>query len=70
MKANEQTWTAFLDPQYSVLGLPHGLGRDGARYLDVATGWQGSRRIRAAFQGASPSRAAEVSPSDDEESSP
>jgi hypothetical protein len=70
MKANEQTWTASLDPEYSVLGLPHGLGRDGARYLDVATGWQESRRIRAAFEGASPSRPAEVTPNDDEEKSP
>jgi hypothetical protein len=49
MKANE-TWTAILDPQYSVLPLPRGLGRDGARYLDIVTGWQGSRRNRHAFE--------------------
>jgi len=41
MKEIEQTWTAVLDPQYSVLGLPHRFGNDGGRYLDVVTGWQG-----------------------------
>jgi len=50
MKANDKIWTAFLDPEYSVLGLPPGPGRDRVWYLEIATGWQGSRRIRAAFE--------------------
>ena len=41
MKANDQAWTVFLDPDYSVLGLPSSPGRNGVRYLDVVTGWQG-----------------------------
>jgi len=60
MKANE-TWTAILDPQYSVLPLPPGLGRDGARYLDIATGWQGSRRNWPAFERCSISAEREAS---------
>ena len=62
MKANEQIWTAILDPRYSVLALPHGLGRVGARYLDIATGWQGSRRNRR-FRAALASTSAEVTSS-------
>ncbi len=42
MKANDQTWMAYLDPEYSVLGLRQTPGHDVVRYLDVATGWQGS----------------------------
>ncbi len=49
MKANDKNWTTFLDPGYSVLALPQGLGRNGFRYLDVTTGWQGSRRVWPAF---------------------
>ncbi len=51
MKANDQTWTMFLDPDYSVLGLSSGPGRNGVQYLDVATGWQGSRWIWPALDG-------------------
>jgi hypothetical protein len=51
MKANDRSWTAILDPRYSVLALPHGLGRVGARYLDIATGWQESRRNRPSRSG-------------------
>ncbi len=56
MKANEQSWTAILDPRYSFLALPHGLGRVGARYLDIATGWQGSRRNRPSRPGCDEAR--------------
>jgi hypothetical protein len=51
MKAIDKTWSAFLDPEYSVLRLPHGLGRDGALYLDVTTGCHASRRIWTALEG-------------------
>ena len=49
MKAIDKTWKAILDPGYSVLGLPHGVGRNDALYLDVVTGWQGPRRSWPAF---------------------
>jgi hypothetical protein len=48
MKVNDAYWTPFLDPEYSVLGLPRGLGGQGIRYLDFTTGWQGSRWVWAA----------------------
>ncbi len=41
MRGNEKTLGAFVDPQYSVLGLSPGLSRHGAQYLDVVTGWLG-----------------------------
>jgi hypothetical protein len=50
MKANDQTWAVFFDPDYSVLGLPNGPGRNGVQYLDVVTGWQGPRRVRPAVE--------------------
>jgi hypothetical protein len=45
MTANDQTWTVLLDPKYSILGLRHGPGRNGVRYLDVVTGWQRPRSV-------------------------
>ena len=51
MKAIDQTWMVLLDPDYSVLGLPSGPGRNGVQYLDVVTGWQASRGIWPAFEG-------------------
>jgi hypothetical protein len=45
MKANEKTWMELVDPEYSVLRLRQGVAGDGVRYLDVETGWRGSRRL-------------------------
>jgi hypothetical protein len=50
MKANDQALTVFLDPDYSLLGLPSGSGRKGVQYLDVVTGWQGPRRVWPAVE--------------------
>ena len=41
MRGHERTGGPFVDPEYSVLGLSPGLSRNGARYLDVVTGWLG-----------------------------
>ena len=38
------TREASVDPEYSVLGLSSGPCRNGAQYLDIVTGWQGSDR--------------------------
>jgi len=43
MKPIDKTWKAVVDPGYSVLGLAHSVGRDNVLYLDVVTGWPGSR---------------------------
>ena len=50
MKANDQAWTLFLDPDYSVLGLPSSPGRNAAQYLDFVTGWQVPRRVWPAVE--------------------
>ena len=50
MKAIDQTWTVFLDPDYSILGLPSGPGRNGVQYLDIVTGWQGRRWVWPAVE--------------------
>ena len=49
MKAIDPTWTVFLDPDYSILGLASS-GRNGVQYLDVVTGWQGPRRVWPAVE--------------------
>lgn len=43
MRASETTKAAFFDPEYSVLGVKRGSGREVIHYLDVVTGWGGSR---------------------------
>jgi hypothetical protein len=42
VRAREAIKAAFVDPEYSVLGLKRGLGRDEIQYLDVVTGWRGT----------------------------
>jgi hypothetical protein len=50
MKSNDENWTAFLDPKFSILELSSSLGRRGVQYLDVVTGWQPPRWTESVFQ--------------------